>query len=498
MPDSNSLSRKPVCSEYSLSAGLFLPLLIFVCVLFLLFGVDVFSVATTAILLIAIFLCFKDINRNIFFVLFLCSFYTFLISGDVAQVFFNKTYYQYLNMPEEAIRHSHIATLISIFFLFVGYFVTKTNNLSSQSSEECSSKMASYRKITLLIFYVSYAVLLFDTINILLFVLSNGYVAYYSSYKSVLPDIVVSIGDFCPMAFCGFLATFPRKRKAVLPIILYLFFAIVCLLMGQRGGIVYITSFIFSLCLYRNKYYSYGQKWVKKRLVLFLLILVPFALVAFQLITFIRNGSEIVFNSFGETLGDFFINIGSSSKVIKNGYLYRDSISSFKFYSFGDVINYFKYSRLFTWLTGINPPSIHSETFALEGHSFDAFISYMYMRTQFLNGEGSGSSFVAELYADFGFFGVAAGSLFYGFLLKKISHFDRNNWIMTTIKLYMLLYIFKTPRGNYSAPFGMVINVSFALFVLVCCSVANWRKGCSKSAEVFQKSMICHQENVVR
>ena len=50
----------------------------------------------------------------------------------------------------------------------------------------------------------------------------------------------------------------------------------------------------------------------------------------------------------------------------------------------GDILNYFKYGRTFTWLTGINAPSIHSETFALEGHSFDAFISYMFMKTEFL------------------------------------------------------------------------------------------------------------------
>jgi oligosaccharide repeat unit polymerase len=471
---SNSFSRSKIRIERSFSAVVFIPCLFIVCLVFFFAGVDIYLTLTTALFLITLYFCFANVHKNIFFIIFLFSFYIFLVSGEVAECFLNKTYYLNLNMPYEATRHSHICLLISMAFLSLGFFVMKSKKANDiQPVNIMDNNIKAYQRVSLMFFYTTYWIMLFNSINKLVFVVKNGYVAYYSSYQPLLPSIVLQLGDFCPMAFCGFLATFPDKKEIKKPIILYAVNLLTILFMGQRGGIIYIGCFLFGLLLYRNKYYSYSKTWVKKPIIVIGVISIPFLLVGLQLITFLRNGYDVIYNSFGETLGDFFINIGSSSVVIKYGYVYRDQIQSFRFFSMGDILNYFKYGSTFTWLTGINAPSIHSETFALEGHSFDAFISYMFMKTEFLRGEGAGSSFVAELFADFGYLGVGLGSMIYGILFKKFSSLDKSNWILTTIKLYMIMNIIKTPRGSFASPFGVVVNLFFIAFIFICHSYAS-------------------------
>ena len=150
---SNSFSRNKIRIDSSFSAFILVPCLFVICLVFSFVGVDVYLTMTTMFFLVTLYLCFKSVNKNIFFILFLCSFYIFLISGDIAQAFTHKTYYLYLGMAEEPIRHSHIATFISMVFLSAGFLLTKAKKPPHQEIKEVSnSRINSYRKITSFIF----------------------------------------------------------------------------------------------------------------------------------------------------------------------------------------------------------------------------------------------------------------------------------------------------------------------------------------------------------
>ena len=95
------------------------------------------------------------------------------------------------------------------------------------------------------------------------------------------------------------------------------------------------------------------------------------------------------------------------------------------------------------------------------------------METQYLNGQGAGSSFIAELYADFNYIGVAVGSAIYGILFKRISILSEKHWLSTSIKFYMFMELISAPRAGFDGFLAIILNVNFvliiaAIYILAC------------------------------
>lgn len=410
------------------------------------------------------FVCFRNFNENIFFIFFLVSLFIFLISGDLAEAFFDKRYY--LQFSDAAVKHSHFAIFLSLIFVFIGYSVKKVPEKKTVVLNESQQiYIASIRYSAKIVYYVTWLILAFNKVDEILFVTRYGYVSYYTSYSPLLPNIIAQLADFAPIALCVFLATFPVKKECKLPIVLYFIFAVMSLLMGQRGGLIYNVVFLLAYIFYRNKRDKNVCVWITKRAIVLLCVSVPFLLVGLFLYEFVRNDMAVEYTSFGDTLVEFFVNIGSSSKVIKYGYEYQDAINEFKFYSLGDTLNYFKYSELFHFFDSDPIPASHTAEFALGGHSFSSFLTYVTTKESFLDGHGLGSSYVAVLFADFGYLGVAAGSFVYGILFKSISSLSEANWLTSAIKLYCFLYLVYAPRSSYDGFIGCIVNVTFWIVI---------------------------------
>lgn len=435
-----------------------LPLLLYI------LGLDFLMILTIEVFVVLCYLCIKNLYSNIFFLGFLLSFFVFLMSGDIASSIFGK--YYYIQFDEVTTRHCWTALLISLSFLYIGYLCKIKFTHISVKGLSTEANIEQIKNAAKVVYYLTYGIMLANTIDKVVFVANNGYVAYYSSYNSFLPIIIAKLGDFTPIALCIFLATFPSKKEASVPIRLFLLYAVISLLIGARGGLVYNSVFLFGYMLYRNKHNDENEIWVSKKTILVLVASIPFLLVLLFLYGYVRLGNDVVYESFGSTLVDFFVNIGSSSKIIKYGYEYQDAIEKFKFYSFGDTLNYFKYGRLFNWFSADAIPSTHSAQFALEGHSFEAFLSYHFMKMQYLNGEGGGSSFIAELFADFGYIGIAIGSFIYGMIFKSLSNLNRKSWLSTAVKLYFFLSLIRAPRGSYDGFIAGVVNITFWIVII--------------------------------
>lgn len=440
-----------------------------------LLGLDIYIVLATEVLAILIYRCLKDISSNIWFFCFLLSFFVFLMSGDIFSELFEN--YYYINFSEEATRHCWIAILISLIFLYFGYITKRKPSQYKIKTAFSSIDVTKIQNSAKLLFYITFCILLFNTLDKIQFVARYGYVAYYMSYNSILPSTIAELGDFTPIALCVFLATFPRKKDARFPIALYFVYAILSLVIGARGGLVYNAVFLIGYMIYRNSHDKNGEVWISKKIIVLLCISVPFVLVFLFLYGYIRLNQDVVYKSFGDTLVDFFVNIGASSKAIKFGYECKDTIETFKFYSLGDTLNYFKYGKLFNLLDLGKIPSIHSAQFALEGHSFDSYLSYQFMHDKYLAGEGMGSSYIAVLFADFGYIGIALGSFIYGRLFKAISYLNVNSWLSTSIKLYCFLLLIKAPRGSYDSFLGGIININFWVVILGIVFISRYVKG---------------------
>lgn len=431
---------------------------------------DIWTILSVEVILLSFFICLKNINSNIYFFFFLVSFFIYLMSGDIAELFFHR--YYYLRFEDDAVIHAHLCIFISLLGLYLGYILTKSpKNFYMKKYDINYIKkyiitLKNIRFISKKIYFITYLFLIFNTIDTIRFVSNNGYIAYYTSFTPMLPLIFVKIGEFTFLVLCIYLSTFPTKKESFLVISSYLFYSLLVLFIGSRSGIVYNTIFILCYCFYRNKTDKGKSIWISKKIITILLVCVPFILSFLFLYEFIRTGRSIEFTSIGDAIIDFFVNIGSSSQIIKYGYVYRDEIPNFKFYSLGGTLNYFKYGRLFNLFSPELIPPRHSVEFATQSHAFSAILPYLVMKEAFLNGQGTGSSFIAELFADFKYWGVGFGSMIYGWFFKKMSYISNKNWLLTTIKLYIFHFMLSAPRGSYDNFISGILNISNIVVVL--------------------------------
>lgn len=457
-------------------------------------GVDVLLMLIVFVFTLLTYYCLKDIRKHVFFLFFLAAFFIFLVSGDLVGQLFGKQYW--IQFEKSATNHAWLVILIGAISIGLGYFLTgkrkertKTHlNIEVYGKVVKNSKnehivLSATRFLSKTAYYIAYSFLLLSLIDKIRFVRNYGYVESYISYNSTLPGIFVSLGEFSLLFLIMFLATFPKKKETYILCGTYFLYSALSIFTGARSTFIYTSVFLFSYFLYRNKFCPYGEVWIKKRTIIVLILMLPFLFVFLQVYEFIRAGSTISFVSFFDTVIEFFVNIGASSKVIKFGYVYKEEISeSFRFFSFGETLNYLKYGT-FLNRSGYIPPA-HSIEFATESHSFAHYISYLAMKEQFLSGQGLGSSFLAVLYADFSYFGVVLGCFLYGFVLKKISQLNQNGWVGKTIKLYMAYTLLSAPRAGYDGFFAIIFNSNFLLMMLliwigayILCPKSSYSKG---------------------
>lgn len=443
-------------------------IIIVACIL-ILFQVDFLMILTVELWLVLLLISVRDFAGNIFFTVFLCSFFVFLISGDLAEQIFHIYYYR--QFEADAVMHARISIVLSIIFLTIGFIRKQPKKQPHTVLEHGTQKLnilkESAQTISKSILCVTYPILVFDTINQILFVVANGYVAYYTSYDSLLPSIFLKLGEMTHAALCIYLATFPKKKETKIVLLLYLIYAVMGMIVGQRGAFIYRFAFVLAYFILRTKVHNDGEVWIKKHAIILILAAAPFMLAFLFIYDYIRTGNDVPKQTIGEMIANFFVNIGSTSQVIKDGYVYDAAIPRTKIFSLGGIINYFKYSKLFNLFNSEAIPVPHTAEFALQGHRFDSLISYLRMEEKYLAGHGAGSCFIAELFADFGYLGICAGSYIYGLFFKTLSKLKRKNWLSCAVLLYMMMNMIQAPRSAYDSFLSVVVNVIYICFVIV-------------------------------
>lgn len=457
---------------------------IFLFLLFSLLKVEIVLALSSCVFYMLFFIAMQKGKRNIFFFFFLASFFIFLVSGDLFEQLFNE--YYWIRFSNEANLHAHICILMSVLAMGIAYYFSpsfalakikplKQKELLSTEIDaipiaEEQNKMSTnniklIRFVSIVLFGVAYLFLSINSIHKIIWVSNNGYVQSYLAYSPLLPSILSEFGDMSFLLLIVFLATMPERKHCIIPLVLWLIYISSSLLTGGRSTFIYGAVFVISYVVYRNKHYSYGKVWLPKKIIIVFIALTPFLLIFLKIYENLRVGYDAPTDSLFTTFIRFFVDIGSSSKVIKYGYEYKDVISqNFKLFTFGEIVNYFKYSPIFNWFS--QAPALHSVEYATEGHSFAHYISYLVMPSEFLNGHGTGSSFIAILFADFGYVGVILGSALYGLYFKQWLNFDNLNWVGKTMMLYSFHELLIAPRGSFDSFLSVILNVKFILILV--------------------------------
>ncbi|MBX9998583.1 O-antigen polysaccharide polymerase Wzy family protein [Priestia aryabhattai] len=407
-------------------------------------------------LTINLFYAFRNVGNNIVFFTFQITFFTFLIG----EVFFGLLNYKFINLnglPPEAYKHSLLSIVMSLWFLLIGHYFVKRKirktfidnyNLISKDSINIK-KIRIISGVLYLICFIAQAVILKEKSA---FVSTNGYIDYYSNYTSKLPFIFSGMASIYYISLYVFLSTLPSKKTAYPVIGMSIFNAILSLGFGQRNGFVLDILIIIIYLTLRNRIVKKERSkdyWITKKQVFIILCLLPIVISILFNIGNQRLGKAGPNLSTSEKVQEFFTTQGGSIQVIAYGYEYKDKIpQKDTIYTLGPLTTYFSQNIVSRTIFGFEDLDKNLLDKATKSSLYSPALSYLLFPDGYLQGKGMGSSYIAELYQDFGYFGIAIGSLFLGIILGVCDGFPVKRWWSFALLLFVTKEIIYLPRAG--------------------------------------------------
>lgn len=390
---------------------------------------------------------FALFSFNIGFFLFILGGYTvsYIENGNFS--YFSNSYFQ--NTPE-AIVHACRSAMISIFAVNAFYAVFSQVRKSRKKNSRISTKAPPRIPRAMRIFIVSVLTVSFickSAAAIESITLVNR-VTYYQSvnYLSSLPSIVIHLASLYYIFLFLYLAILPKKRYTLLAITGTVMIELLLLFAGERGEPISIFFTVIFYIFYRQRK-GIRDILISKKMIAAVIILLPFIFYGLQALSFTRNAQSYDV-SLGEGITDFIEVQGGSIKIISNSYDLCDRILTLGGNDFvlGEIRNYLK-NNVFTRLLLGKSLSLRTVDDAISGDNFLRTYGYAYSPVTYLSGVGSGSSYIAEIYHDGGYFLLFSANIFYAFMLTLIDSAEKRSFVTAAISMNVFRYIPLLPRG---------------------------------------------------
>ena len=424
-------------------------------------GIDPTYLSALIIWLFSMLYVFLDLRRRSLYLMFLISYFVFLLGGHFCYEYFGMEIKYYFG--EEFYFHSNLCLLESLVFVFGGHVFSEHIRIKSRlnsyrifyqsENSRANGKVNTIRRLSYILFIATFPFWIYTIMDKISFVLSNTYYAYYVEYESSAPFAVKAVAAMTPYFFYLFLATLPSKKECRIPMFLYFAYAVISLFTGRRSNFMIMILFLVMYFVFRH-FKDDGEKWVKKSYVIGLLIGVPVISIVLQITQYLRVSESFAGVSVKELFLGFFQQQGFSSSILRLEKYYESSLSDDTYYSFFGIVKYFRTNSIIKFI--FNPQYdfsyLHNSVdFAIKGNSLSNALSYKVLWS-YLSGSGVGTCYIAELFHDFGYIGVAIGSIIYGYVMQKINRIwnscHNNIWIVA-VGFAMVEAFIKAPRWNY-------------------------------------------------
>lgn len=409
----------------------------------------------------------KDLgNRSMLFA-YNVAFFTFLLGREFLEQFFG---YEVEIFTKDVWTYTDFMLFVSILTYSLSYVLFKKSNMKKITLRRVflandSNYVNKVRKISSVLFWIVLCGAIVYAVIFAIFIATVGYVESYMAENNQFfrESVIMRMLNRCelilPIALCSFYATMPSKKECNKVSLGYIVYLILTLFGGHRGLCVLGMLLLFVYYYYRNKY-SIDGVWIKKKWVSMGCILLPFFLILLTAMNDMRSGEKVSFSSATDGLTNFVYQQGVSAVVVKRAYENEEALKSDSFYSL-----HFLHEGLFSLFEEETYPSGNSPEKARSKKWMQHSLPYIIWPKLYLAGQGTGSSYIAELNQDFGIIGVIIGNVLYGFLLSKITLFSRRNTFVTAIKLIIVMELLWAPRGGFTQFISVFLNPS-TLFAL--------------------------------
>ncbi|MGX7076933.1 O-antigen polysaccharide polymerase Wzy family protein [Globicatella sp. HMSC072A10] len=409
------------------------------------------------------------VEKRTALMVFLVSMFTFLIGRDVLYYYFDfgtSIYNTDINIYSYNIISISIVTILisTIFIERINFSKEKKIEKSSNSKiKEVFDFSPNFKKIVLISYYIiAVASIAFVLIKIKQ-VRGAGYLILYSeslrTSHSLFETILLLINIVLPVSLSLSLVIFKVGFHRKLIILTYLLYIILSLGTGYRHEFVLGILFLFfiNIC---------GKSTIKDLLnIKFLLplFLVLVMTIGFsQVIANVRMDQNYTHKSIFDVFFNFFYDQGVSINVLKQAKILEHLIPENKIYTLK-----FLYSGIPARV--FNLPIYYGNTIenAIYGNDLNHTLSYLVLGNNYLLGMGTGSSYIAEVMHDGGYFYLIIMNFIYALLLNRISQYYKYGYIKQTLYLLILPSLLWAPRGNATAFIADLIAPSVILFVVL-------------------------------
>ena len=327
-----------------------------------------------------------------------------------------------------------------------------------------------------------------------------AYEEYYLIDSSQhIPWIIGVLSPIMLYALCSYLACMPRRRPAVICLALYVLTTVPMLIIGSRSE--FVIMFLFAALYFILRAVTDTQeRWITKRLIAVVCIAAPLGIFAMGVMNYTRSGNTAYGFGFLGLLADALFKQGVSFTVLGHGYDVDPQIQElgFRFFSVGGIISTFTQGFIGQTFFGCQDlGSTNSALLALNGNSYAHAMSF-FAHPNYLGGEGYGSSYILELYADFGTAGIAVGSLIIGAVFSFLSTMIGRRWFGGMVALTAATSVFHMPRGYFIEWIDFVISTRFLLAIVLIIGISAVLSYVSRAGLIPQKApvFISHAANV--
>ncbi len=353
--------------------------------------------------------------------------------------------------------------ILSLVGLCVGYLPFTKKRAFTTNVIENPDYLKRIRIITKRLTFLFFLFSLLVTMEKIQYIWAYGYVDFYLNYKEGLPHICYTLAASYKFSFFLYLATFPSKKEAKLLIFLYLLNACVSLLTGQRGSFMTPLLFIIIYAFIRNSM-SPDNPWIGKKGKLAILITIPFLCASMFIVMLIRGNDETSEFDIMTLFLNFFYQLGGSEAIIGFSYDLKSVMPEDQWYSIGPLLRFFNDTIS---IFGISDPiEFQTIEMATRGHDLGSFLTYQIDPNRYFAGGNIASSYVAELWIDFGFIGIFMGNFIYGRILAALSSISKPNIWKTTLILIMVNRIMTAPRASFTLFITDCLSFSFIVMIL--------------------------------
>jgi oligosaccharide repeat unit polymerase len=394
-----------------------------------------------------IFFAIKKIHNRIIFLVFQFTFTLFLLVRPFILLLEKNLYYRF---DEKIIWNSAIITLISIFSMALIVMIPikwDTRN-STNSTKSKKSNYQNIRNASKYLFFITFIPLILVIIEKIIFAQTHTITEYYDSFISSMPLFITKLAESNMIIFYVFLGTFPAKKESRILVFFHIFASIMTLGYGVRNIIVLNLLVLIIYTVLRNKIIINKEHNIKKKSLVKILLLTPFAILILQTLDNIRRGRSV---SSANLFRDFLFSQGSSAETISYSLYYANEIPDQSVpYSIGSIYNYITQNVLTRFIFGNPFYAQNTKEMALYGHHLGSTIAYLDYPITYLQGVGMGSSFLAELYYDFSVIGVILGTVILTVFLLKLINIIWKKPLVFGVGLVMIRWIIYTPRDTYT------------------------------------------------